>query len=267
MYQQESIYNLIPKEKILPNKEPFYHSYYPHWMAPTASTFILSNTSYPNVANMNGEVTFPRGAHPIKGGWRTFGKPVGAYKQEPQNFYKKGHQYKTLPPPERIRSESEIRRPPIPCLTERPIMGLKSDKNYITSNAVDNILMAPRKKAKEETDWLHKKYYGEVPKYLKKLKIQVENEYQTIREMQKRNEEEDAKRRKVLTEEEIKTLKEGLLKKLEQLKYSYGQITHKKKFDTLVLLKKKEGLEKEMEIIENDLKLLNNQNVIVDLTR
>ena len=47
----------------------------------------------------------------------------------------------------------------------------------------------------------------------------------------------------------------------------YGTITHKKKFDTLVLLRKKEGLEKEMAIIEQDLERLNNQNVIVDLTR
>ena len=85
--------------------------------------------------------------------------------------------------------------------------------------------------------------------------------------MQVRNEEEEAKRKKVLTEEEVKTLREGLLKKLEQLKYSYGQITHKKKFDTLVILRKKEGLEKEMEIIEKDLQRLNNRTVIVDLTK
>ena len=267
MYQQESTYNLIPQEKILPEKDKRYRSYYPPWIAPTASTFILNNTSYPNVANMNGEIVFPRGAHPIRGNWTTFGKPMGGYKQDPQHFYKKGHQYKTIPPPERIRSESEIRRPPVPTIADKPIMGLHSDKNYITANAVDAILMAPRKKAKEEVDYLHKKDYGKVPKYLKKLKVEVENEYKTIREMQVRNEEEDAKRKKVLTEEEVKTLREGLLKKLEQLKYSYGQITHKKKFDTLVLLRKKEGLEKEMEIIEKDLQRLNNRTVIVDLTK
>ena len=49
MYQQESIYNLIPKEKILPGKTSLYHSKYPHWLAPTASTFILNNTNYPNI--------------------------------------------------------------------------------------------------------------------------------------------------------------------------------------------------------------------------
>ena len=41
----------------------------------------------------------------------------------------------------------------------------------------------------------------------------------------------------------------------------------KKKYDTLVLLRKKEGLEKEIAVVEKDLQLLNNQNVVVDLTK
>ena len=267
MYQQESIYNLIPKDKILPGKGTRYHSKYPPWIAPTASTFILNNTSYPNVANMNGDIIFPRGAHPIKENWATMGLPLGGYKQDPQHFYKKGHQYKVIPPPEKIRSISEVKKPPVPTIADKPIMGLKSNKNYITSNAIDNILMPTRKKAKEEMDYLHKKYYGEVPPYLNKLKQKVKEEYDSIREMQRRNEEEDAKRKKILSEEEVRTLREGLLKKLEQLKYLYGQITHKKKFDTLVLLKKKEGLEKEMAMVKKDLQSLNYKNVIVDLTK
>ena len=250
MYQQESIYNLIPKEKILPGKTTRYHSKFPYWLAPTASTFILNNTSYPNVANMNGDVIFPRGAHPIRENWATMGLPLGGYKQDPQHFYKKGHQYKTLPPPEKLRSISEVKKPAVPTIADKPIMGLKSNKNYITSNAIDNILMPTR-----------------VPPYLTKLKQKVKEEYVSIREMQRRNEEEDAKRKKVLTEEEIKILREGLLKKLEQLKFSYGQIAHKKKYDTLVLLRKKEGLEKEIAVVEQDLHLLNNRNVIVDLTK
>jgi hypothetical protein len=267
MYQQESIYNLVPKEKILPGMTTRYHSKYPHWVAPTASTFILNNTSYPNVANMNGDVIFPRGAHPIKENWATMGLPIGGYRQDPEHFYRKGHQYKSIPPPERIRSETEIRKPPIPTIADKPVMGIKSEKNYITSNAIDNILMAPRKINNKEFDYLKKKDYGKVPEYLKKLKKEVEKEYIAIREMQRRNEEEEAKRKKVLSEEEIRTLREGLLKRLEQLKLSYGSITHKKKFDTLVLLRKKESLEKQMAIIEKDLASLNNQKVVVDLNR
>lgn len=42
---------------------------------------------------------------------------------------------------------------------------------------------------------------------------------------------------------------------------------HIKKYDTLVLLRKKEGLEKEIAMVEKDLHLLNNHNVVVDLTK
>jgi hypothetical protein len=238
MYQEESIYNLVPKEKIEPMKEPIYRSRYPHYIAPTASTFCLKTTSFPNVANMNGEICLPRGAHPMKGSWTTLGKPNGFNKIEPSNFIKKGHQYRTLPEPERIRSNTEIRKPSVPTLNDKPIMGLKSDKNYITANAVDVILMAPKKRQTEKMNYLTKKNFGKVPEYLSKLKEEVENEYKTIREMQLRTEEEERKKRKVLNEDEVNSLREGLMKKLEQLKMSYGQLTHKGHFDTLVMKNK-----------------------------
>ena len=40
MFQQESIYNLVPKAKIIPGKDASYHSKYPPTIAATASTFI-----------------------------------------------------------------------------------------------------------------------------------------------------------------------------------------------------------------------------------
>ncbi len=53
MYQEESIYNLVEKEKIKPIKEEIYTSKFPKNTHPTASTFCLKTTSYPNVCNMN----------------------------------------------------------------------------------------------------------------------------------------------------------------------------------------------------------------------
>lgn len=80
MYQEESIYNLLPKDKIEMQKEPIYRSFYPHNIAPTASTFGLHTSSFPNVANINGEFSFPRGAHPLRGNYSTLGKPNGKTK-------------------------------------------------------------------------------------------------------------------------------------------------------------------------------------------
>ena len=48
--------------------------------------------------------------------------PRRGYKQDPQHFYRKGHQYKTLPPPERIRSMSEVKKPTVPNIADKPIL-------------------------------------------------------------------------------------------------------------------------------------------------
>lgn len=47
--QQESIYNLIPKEYTAPTKDPTYKSKYPANLPPTGSTFCHKTTSKPGV--------------------------------------------------------------------------------------------------------------------------------------------------------------------------------------------------------------------------
>jgi hypothetical protein len=119
-------------------------------------------------------------------------------------------------------------------MVDKPIMGLKSDKNYITANAVDVILMQPKRKIIEPMNYLDKKSYGKIPAYLSELKMKVESEYKTIREMQLKNEEEEAALKRQLEGAEVLTLREGLVKKLEELKKCHGETSHKKVFDTLV---------------------------------
>ena len=60
---EESIYNLIPKEKYEPPKQRKYKSSHPHDIPPTASTFGLGTTSKPNVGNMNGDYRPEQGSH------------------------------------------------------------------------------------------------------------------------------------------------------------------------------------------------------------
>ena len=55
---------------------------------------------------------------------------------------------------------------PVPLKDEKPIMGLVSDKNFIVSNAVENILAAPKLPTNSDKDYLKKKNYGKVPRYL-----------------------------------------------------------------------------------------------------
>ena len=65
----------------------------------------------------------------------------------------------------------------VPKRDEKPIMGLVSDKNFIVSNAVENILAAPKLPVNNEKDYLKKKNYGKVPKFLQNIKQEIEDEY------------------------------------------------------------------------------------------
>ena len=58
------------------------------------------------------------------------------------------------------------KKPAIPKKEDKPIMGLVSDKNYIVANAVENILAAPKVVENKDQDYLKKKTYGTVPKYM-----------------------------------------------------------------------------------------------------
>ena len=237
MLQEESIYNLVPKMKIVPGKGASYRSRYPPDIAPTASTFILQNSSFPGVANMSGEYKFPRGAHPILRNSATFGLPLGGYSPDPLNFHKKGETHKIYPPTEKLHTYSDIKKPAVPTVNDAPIFGLKTEKNFIIANAVDNILMQPKKRNFSIENPFHK-YYGKVPDYIKRYRLNHENELNDIKEMRRRHQEEEDAKQRLLTEAEVSTLREGLKKKWEYYNNKYTGLTHKKVYDNLVLLRK-----------------------------
>ena len=100
----------------------------------------------------------------------------------------------------------------VPLKEEKPIMGLVSDKNFIVSNAVENILAAPKLPSNSNKDFLKKKNYGKVPKYMQTIKKEIDDEYQLVREMQI-EEEADMDRQKFLMDEDEKTELIAALKK------------------------------------------------------
>ena len=48
--------------------------------------------------------------------------------------------------------DSEQRKPPVPRPTDRPVMGLRTTKDYVTQNAVDNIAAVARRPDKTYVD-------------------------------------------------------------------------------------------------------------------
>ena len=110
---------------------------------------------------------------------------------------------------------------PVPLRDEKPIMGLVSDKNFIVSNAVENILAAPNLPVNKDKDFLKKKNFGKVPRYLQTIKKEIEDEYQLVREMQI-EEEADMDRQKFLMDESEKNeLISALKKKWEVVHKEY----------------------------------------------
>ena len=239
MLQQESIYNLVPAKKIIPDRPPHHTSCYPPDIPPTSSTFVLSGSSLPGISNCHGDFRLPRGGHSTVKNSATFGLPIGGYAPDPKNYHKKGQTFKILPPVEKFHLYCKIKKPPVPTVKDKPIMGIKSQKNYVLSNAIDNILMRTGKlRTNKSCEDIRHPYYGKVPNYIKKFRAEKQEQINNEKEVSRKlKEEEDAKRR-ILTKEEVDQLREGLTKKWQAYNFRYGIITHKKVFDNLVLLRK-----------------------------
>ena len=141
----------------------------------------------------------------------------------------------------------------VPKIDEKPIMGLVSDKNFIVSNAVENILAAPKLPGSSNKDYLKKKNYGRVPKYLQTIKKEIEDEYQLVREMQIEDEAELDRQKFLMNDEEKQELIAALKKKWEVTHKEYQTLTHKNKLDTLGLKEKYERCERELNQLEKDI--------------
>jgi hypothetical protein len=71
-------------------------------------------------------------------------------------------------------------RAPVPKRDEKPVMGLSSNKNFITTNAVEVILAKPKKVPQEEFVWTSRPGYGSVPVYLRRNKAKIREEREQL---------------------------------------------------------------------------------------
>jgi len=268
--QTESIYNLIPKEYVQPAKEPLYRSKFNPNIPPTASTFGHVTTSVPKVANVSGNTQEFAGPHPAKASTATMGKAKGTVKPQTDSFRKKGTGtmgFVYSPSKDsNFNYEHEYKKPAVPKKDEKPIMGLQSTKNYIVANAVENMLSQP-KIIEQPTKYAEKKDFGKVPKYLENIKDQMNREYEHIKAVHIQDEEERDKEKFLMSEEELRILRDGLKKKWDIVNKEYQSITHIVKLDTVGLRRKKEECEKQLAQIEKDLDKLNKAYIFVDTTQ
>jgi len=242
-HEEESIYNLIPKVTQKPPK-PAVH----------VSKF----------------------ASPVKNEYKTNKNPsktMGPAKvplNEPKKFMKKHEKEPKLPDKTCFNyPDKDRRRAPVPEHTERPVMGLKSNKNFITTNAVENIMSVPKKPAANFADTRHgsthalepsglapkyskKKDYGKTPAYLAKRKEEVEQAQRDYDEYIK----ESFKRGAMdsLSDEERQSIIQGLKKNWEEIHHLYQGLSVVT--DTAPKKNRKERMEAEMNQLEKDIELL-----------
>merc|ERR1711998_171841 len=143
-------------------------------------------------------------------------------------------------------------------------MGVRSNKNFITANAVENILAQP-KKPKEDADWTKKPSYGKTPTYLKKVKKEISEEYNYIRAVQEQQQDAGPAGTRLLTEDERLTLIDQLKAKWDNINQEYQRSSTLALFnlDTIGKVKRKEQYEAQLAQIEKDIEKLNKKQIWV----
>jgi hypothetical protein len=204
---EESIFALIPEPELNPAKPPMYRSIHPGQVRPSLHPPLT--------------VQVPTAKKPAA----TMGRRTD--KIDPNQFLKKHERTHDLPPNLTSgfhRTDENFKKPGVPSREEVPVMGLVSQKNYVTSNAVDAILAVPKKTVAAEMDYLRKPDYGRVPLYLQRVREQIDEEYRLIAEMQSAQHN-NAEGLQLISEAERKAMLDGLKANWERINKEYQTLS------------------------------------------
>lgn len=266
----ESVYGLLPAASAVEEKDALYRSKFPGDLPPTGSTFGLRGTSK-TVANVAGDFLDPDATgsnHTVKRASAHFGpclanNPDYTSKPDPRNFTRKHQNDIVLPPKNKfVYADEYNRKPPVPKASdEKPVMGLKSDKNFVVANAVDAILAAPGKKSSEEQRWTQKPEYGQTPAYLQEVKKQISTEYEQVRAIQQSQQSAQRETMRLLSQEEKDELIAGLKHRWEEIMQHFQTISFTMHTSTQKESKNRD--EKELAAIEKEIERLQKKEVWV----
>lgn len=273
----ESIYQILPPEEAVIERPPRHRSKFSGKQPPTASTFGCAGTSIPGVRNLCGD---PQREdflnHNYEKSHASFGKLPGSYAPSTTEILQKGSKQPKIQSLKEVRKENPdllkpshmqpSSKPSVPRHGERPIMNLVSSKNFVTANAVENILAAPKKTTTEVKDYMNKADYGKTPAYLERIKRDIQEEYDYIAQLQQQEEDERNSMVRPLTDEEKNALVAGLKAKWEKVNTDYQATTHITKLDTEGKVRRKEQYEASLQQIEKDMERLNKRYIFVDTT-
>mmetsp|Transcript_11733 Transcript_11733/g.23348 ORF Transcript_11733/g.23348 Transcript_11733/m.23348 type:complete len:264 (+) Transcript_11733:34-825(+) len=251
----ESIYNLVPEKYVEPYKPPMYRSKYDPKAPLTSSTFGLHGTT----ATVGGGINEIKKNHTLSS---TFG-PSSQSITSASNFLKAGSKTKNS---NSLRAEVKAftrpgagRKQPVPRREDKPVMGLRTSKNFITANAVEAILSVPQMPQRSSVDYMGKEDYGKVPEYLSQVKEEIRRENEMIDEYVRKQigQEEDAPEEFTeMDEAEREELIDKLKTKWDAVNEKYQKICHRVKFESRGDINRKESQETELKRLENDIMML-----------
>ncbi|KAK7195782.1 Calmodulin-binding [Novymonas esmeraldas] len=235
---------------------------------PTASTFAIHGTSAV-VANAGGEYTEPS-VHPSRKPIGTFGREVGST-VTPENFLRKNEGPLTASRGaptvdntnfKKSEYQNEKTKPDVPLRHERPVMGLRTDKNFVVANAVENTLAVPTKvmpppqpRATDRED------FGRVPQYITEIKGDLNARKKMLEDM-KVADAAAQERWSELSQSELAQLRDGLQRRWDALNKEY-QTKGLSKLETPSQRAHQELVEKQLVAVEFAMHKLSRQHVYI----
>lgn len=250
----ESVYSLIPDEYVPDSRPPRYHSKHNAAAPPSYTTFPKPSTIG---RDGSGAAMFGRSG-------ANMGREVG-HEINPKRFLKAGEGHKKLPDPEPFSYGDATAREKVPSRADKPVMGLKTEKNFVTANAVEVICTAPKRVAVEQPLAMSRPSFGKTPKYLERVRGDLDAEKHFVEEAKARQQqyEEEAKAQYLhqLPEAEKTSLLTSLRERWEAKHKLYQALPFAR--DTAMQIARKEALEKEMKEVEDAMAKLNKKVVYV----
>lgn len=161
---------------------------------------------------------------------------------------------------------NDTRKSKVPDKRERPVMGIKTSKNFITANAVEAILQVPKVVDNGELNYMKKEDFGKIPSYLNEVQEEIRRENEMIDKYVKEQMghiEEEPDQFDEISEEERGALLDALKAKWDKVNAQYQKITHLVSLDTAGQIRRKEMFEKEMSALENDINKLSRRGPLL----
>ena len=157
-------------------------------------------------------------------------------------------------------------KPSIPDKRDRPVMGIKTSKNFVTANAVEAILQVPKVVESGELNYMKKEDFGKVPSYLHQVKEEIKRENEMIDKYVKEQlgeVEKEPDQYEEMTPEERQELVFALKSKWGHVNANYQKITHLVTLDTAGQIRRKEMYETELTQLEKAIQKLSRPGAIL----